>query len=165
MELANVRRPLDGPFPTSTRPDAAVKQDTQFRIFRRRPENNYWDDGSPFDRATALAALSAVATATRWDDSSHAAAYGLHHAHTPGETRSINSPTRPTTGLTAYFPRMPGLSDRRIEAGAQPVLGTAETGTDCRVLTNPSASLRSLFPARPAITFTARSGRTKGVGE
>ncbi len=64
---------------------AAVKP--EFRIFRRRPENNSWDDGSPFDRTTALAILNALVTATPWDGS-HAAAYG-RHAHTPGIAISL----------------------------------------------------------------------------
>ena len=57
----------------------------EFRIFRRRPENNSWDDGSPFDRTTALAILNALVTATPWDHNSHAAAYGMH-ASTPNIT-------------------------------------------------------------------------------
>ena len=57
---------------------AMVKPDTEFRIVRRRPENNYWDDGSPFDRTAALAVLNAMAGATEWDGKHHAAAYGVH---------------------------------------------------------------------------------------
>lgn len=46
---------------------ATVTPDTQFRIIHRRPENNGWDDGSPFDHTTALVVLHALATGTPWD--------------------------------------------------------------------------------------------------
>jgi hypothetical protein len=54
---------------------AAVKPDTEFRIFRRLRENNHWDDGIPFDRNTALTVLDIAATAAPWDGKKHAAAY------------------------------------------------------------------------------------------
>jgi type II secretory pathway pseudopilin PulG len=68
---------------------ATVKPDSEFRIFRRRSEDNHWDDGSPFDRMTALKVIDALATATPWDANSHAAAYGMH-AHAPGLTLDLS---------------------------------------------------------------------------
>jgi hypothetical protein len=74
--IANAQRALENV--------AAVKPDIQFRVYRRRPENNYWDDGTAYPHTNALAILKAVSNATPWDGSNHAAAYGQWHAHTPG---------------------------------------------------------------------------------
>jgi hypothetical protein len=65
---------------------ATIKPDTEFRVYRRLPKNNYWDDGNPFDRTTALTVLNALATATPWDHYSHAACYSPWDTQSPGLT-------------------------------------------------------------------------------
>ena len=68
---------------------ARVNSDTAFTVYRRRPDNNHWDEGSPFDRNAALSILAATAKAVPWDHSSHAVAYGQWHAHLPGVKISL----------------------------------------------------------------------------
>jgi hypothetical protein len=75
MELSNTQRALQTV--------AAVKDDTEFRVYRRRPENDYWDHGTPYPRTNALAILKAISSAKPWDNSSNAAAHGQFHPHPP----------------------------------------------------------------------------------
>jgi len=63
---------------------------TTFRIFRRRPDNNHWDAGSAYAYTNGVALLRALETSKPWDNKSHAAAYGLLHAHTPGIELTID---------------------------------------------------------------------------
>ena len=65
---------------------AAVQPDSQFRIFRRRPKDRSWDEGSPFDRTTAMRSLDALATAKFWDGKKHAAAYSPWDVQSPALT-------------------------------------------------------------------------------
>ncbi len=61
-----------------------VDAKSTFRIFRRRPDNNHWDAGSAYAYTNGVALLRALETSKTWDGKSHAAAYGLLHAHIPG---------------------------------------------------------------------------------
>jgi len=61
-----------------------VEAKTTFRLFRRRPDNNQWDAGTAYPYTNGVALLKVLETSTTWDGKSHAAAYGLLHAHTPG---------------------------------------------------------------------------------
>jgi len=69
---------------------ATVNPDTEFRLYRRLPKNNYWDDGSPFPRVDALAVVDAIDSAKPWDRISHAAVIGQYHAYTPGYTLCLS---------------------------------------------------------------------------
>jgi hypothetical protein len=67
-----------------------VDAKTTFRIFRRRPSNNHWDSGSAYAYTNGIALLRALETSKQWDGRSHAAAYGLLHAHTPSVEITID---------------------------------------------------------------------------
>ncbi len=68
----------------------AVNAKTTFQIFRRLPKNNYWDSGSAYAYTNGVALLKALETSKQWDGKSHAAAYGLLHAHQPSVTITID---------------------------------------------------------------------------
>lgn len=68
---------------------ATVKPDVEFRLYRRKSENNHWDDGSPYPRTQALAILEAMATAQPWDRTSHIAVRGVYHNYPPGLTLDL----------------------------------------------------------------------------
>jgi hypothetical protein len=61
-----------------------VDAKTTFRVSRRRSDNNHWDSGSAYAYAKGVALLRALEASKPWDGRSHAAAYGMLHAHTPG---------------------------------------------------------------------------------
>ncbi|GEM_PF-4563541 len=62
---------------------ARVHSDTTFTVYRRRPDNSDWDEGSPFDRNAALSILAAMAKAVPWNGRSHASAYSQWDTQTP----------------------------------------------------------------------------------
>ena len=70
--------------PASLNVTNTVDAKASFRIFRRRADNNHWDAGRAYSYTNGVALLRALETSKTWDGKSHAAAYGLLHAHTPG---------------------------------------------------------------------------------
>ena len=63
---------------------------TTFRIFRRRPDNNYWDDGHPYASTNGIQLVRALEASKPWDGKHHAAAYGMLHPYAPGYTIEID---------------------------------------------------------------------------
>ncbi len=61
-----------------------VNDETTFKIFRRRAADNSWDTGSAFASTNGMHLLNALENSKKWDGKSHAAAYGMLHAYTPG---------------------------------------------------------------------------------
>jgi hypothetical protein len=68
----------------------AIDAKTTFRIFRRRPDNNYWDKGHAYAYTNGVALLNALKTSKPWDGRQHAAAYGSLHAYQPALTITID---------------------------------------------------------------------------
>jgi len=67
-----------------------VDAKTTFRIFRRQPANNHWDNGQAYAGTNGVALLKILESSKPWDGKQYAAAYGSLHAYQPAYTITID---------------------------------------------------------------------------